>query len=203
MNATDTLAGNAPLGMAQRAPVAGSWEAVAQAYAVARTQRDAASIDLALKKIGAWLAAHADDGRALVYQGSLLTLRARASVLPWKKLSMLQDGVGRMERGVARVMNDPAQAGGPLELEVRVVRGTTSARIPRVFGRGNSARADLRAVIANPMFGHLQPATRAGALGWMAVLSERDGNAEVAEALLAQARAADVRTANAVWGDDQ
>jgi hypothetical protein len=176
-----------------------NWEQVTTAYTAARNQGDSASIDKALALAGGFVGAHPQDGRAMTYQGSLAAMRARESLLPWKKLSMLHEGIGLMDDGVATVVKDKALAGGSTEIEVRIVRGTTSARIPGAFGRGGVARADFRSVIDNPNFEHLRPLDRASVLGWMAVLSHREGDAAASTKYLERARSADAQVANTLW----
>ncbi|MDH4275808.1 MAG: hypothetical protein OEW08_12295, partial [Gammaproteobacteria bacterium] len=83
--------------------------------------------------------------------------------------------------------------------EVRMVRGTTSARIPKVFGRGSTARADFKAIINHPLFSSISPANQASAYAWLAVLTARENDTSNSQAYLQKARLANADTANTIW----
>jgi hypothetical protein len=175
------------------------WSQVQGAYYEARDRGDSDVIDRALALADRFVSAHPADGRALTYRGSLSAMRARVSIMPWTKLSMLHEGIEQMDTGVDRILRDKQLAGGEAEIEVRMVRGTTSARIPRAFGRGGVAVGDFRAVAAHPHFEQLQPAHRASALAWLAVLAKRQGDDKASGDYLSRARGADALTTAAIW----
>lgn len=173
-----------------------TWEDVREACQVARRNARTADVDRALALADDYLTARPEDGRALTYRGSLAALRARLSWLPWKKLSLLNKGIGQMEEGVARVRH--AAGGTPLEMEVRLVRATTSASIPAAFGRAGVALSDFKAVVGHPQFSFLPPEHRATALAWLAALCRRRGEASEAEGLQRDAEAIDLAIADRV-----
>jgi hypothetical protein len=182
------------------APVAASpdtpWESVRQAYQQARDRAQAEDVDHALSLADGYLAAHPRDGRALTYRGSLAALRARVSWMPWKKLGMLHEGIGQMDDGVSLVTK--AAPGSAQELEVRLVRGITSANIPSTFGRGGVAFSDFKAVVKHPHFPELAAEHRATALAWMAVMHKRQGQVAESERLQREAEALDATAARKV-----
>lgn len=184
---------------ADASDAAASWEHFLTAYAAAQSQGDMGSIDRAAALVDAHLARYKGDARALTYKGSLSCMRARESLWPWRKLSLLRDGIGWMDDGVAAVLADKAQAASRLAIDVRMVRGITSARIPATFGRGGVARADFRAIVAHPQFASISAPHRATALAWLAVLAQRDGDEAAASQQFALARQADAAVAAQVW----
>lgn len=190
---------SAPSTSAAPAAAGTEWTAVHSAYTQARDRGETGAIDQALELADAYVKAHPADGRALTYRGSLAAMRARASLLPWRKLSYLHEGIQQMDDGVERVVRDGKLAGGDVEIDVRMVRGITSARIPRAFGRGGTAVADFRAITSLPRFDQLQPEHRASALAWLAVLAQRQGDEKASTDLLNRARASDARTAQTIW----
>lgn len=166
-----------------------TWENVRSAYQIARSEVTADEVDKALAIADGFLAEHPRDGRALTYRGSLSALRARLSWMPWKKLGMLNDGISQMDEGVTLVSK--AAAGTAQEIEVRMVRGTTSANIPGAFGRGGVAYSDFKAVVNHPRFGDISTENRAAAMAWLAALSRRQGQEAEGERLQKEAEAID------------
>lgn len=175
-----------------------TWESVRAAYQVARDRIEAADVDRALELADGFLAEHPGDGRAMTYRGSLAAMRARVSWMPWKKLGMLHEGISQMDEGVARVI----KAGSDLELEVRLVRGTTSASIPSAFGRGGVATSDFKAIVRHPRFAELSSEHRATALAWLAAMNRRQGQEADANRLQREAEAIDPAVARKVQEQD-
>ncbi len=187
-----TLAGLAPA-PARAAP---TWDQVHAAYGIARERGDTASIDAALALADAFTAAHPQDGVALTYRGSLATMSARVAWLPWKKLSLLNEGIRQMDEGIA--MASRTVPGTPQEIDARMVHGITSARIPRTFGRGGAALGDFHFIVNSPQFPRLQAQHQATALSWLAVMLKRSGNDTESQSILQRALAIDAAIAKAI-----
>jgi hypothetical protein len=175
------------------------WSAVTAAYSNAHAKGDSQAIEDALDLATKYVEKHPGDGRGLTYRGSLAAMKARESYLPWRKLSSLNQGVDWMDEGVSAVLNNKELAGTRTEIEVRMVRGTTSARIPKLFGRGSVARADFLAVVSNPHFNAVSNINKASVYAWLAVLSNRQNDSPGTNDWLNKARAADATTANSIW----
>lgn len=177
------------------------WDSVRQAYQRARDLGQTAAVDEALALADGYLQAHPQDGLALTYRGSLATLRARISWMPWKKLGWLHEGISQMDDGVALAARTaPASSQA---LEARLVRGLTSANIPQTFGRGGIAFADLQAVASNPQFAQWEPHHRATVLAWLSVLHRRQGGTADSDRLRRQAEAIDAAAARRVLEPEQ
>lgn len=175
------------------------WNAVTAAYSQAKSKGDSDTIEKALDLATQYAEKYPKDGRAMTYRGSLASMKARESILPWRKLGSLNQGVDWMDEGVTMVLKDKELAGGRVELDVRMVRGITSARIPKLFGRGAVARSDFLAVIANPLFNEMNNVNKASAYAWLAVLSHRQSDDAGSNDWLNKARAIDPVTGDAIW----
>lgn len=178
------------------ASTSATWESVREAYRKARDHAQTEDVDRALSLADGFLIEHPRDGRALTYRGSLAAMRARVSWLPWKKLGMLQEGINQMDEGVSLVSK--AGAGSEHELEVRLVRGISSAKIPSTFGRGGVAFSDFKAVVNHPRFAELAATHRATAKAWLAVMYRRQGQGAESERLQSEAEALDAVVARKV-----
>jgi hypothetical protein len=165
-------------------------EQVQQAHRAARTNPDAPTIDRALDVADSFLKTHPQDGLVLTYRGSFAAMRAKASWMPWKKLSMLHEGVAQMDDGVALVIRNSKENSSE-EITARMVRGITSARIPKTFGRGSVAVGDFRSITQSPLFVKMKPDDQATALTWLSVLVKRQGHDEESTVLLNRAKTID------------
>ncbi|MBN2206957.1 MAG: hypothetical protein JW742_06115 [Candidatus Aminicenantes bacterium] len=83
------------------------------------------------------LAVEPDNAPALVYRGSLETMKAKESGPSLESLEFLNRGFAWMDRAVLLAPDDP---------EVRLVRAVNGAFIPVEFGRGDLALEDFRAI---------------------------------------------------------
>jgi tetratricopeptide (TPR) repeat protein len=79
-----------------------------------------------------------DDELARVYLGSSWTLRSRDMGLGPKKMEALKKG--------GRLM-DQAVRNAPRDIPVRLVRAINYLQLPAIFGKRDTARADLRAIM--------------------------------------------------------
>ncbi len=193
------LAGSTLLVWLQPSPVVASslpWDQVRQAYQRARELGQTQAVDEAIGLADGYLQTHPQDGLALTYRGSLATLRAKLSWMPWRKLGWLREGIAQMDDGVA--LADRLTPSSIQALEARLVRGLTSANIPQAFGRGGIAFADLQAVAAHPRFAQWEPGHRATVLAWLAVLHQRQGRDAQSQQLRQQAEAIDRAAARKV-----
>jgi len=75
-----------------------------------------------------------DDPVVLAYLGSARLVAARLSWNPWRRLSLVKEGLDLMDRSVASAPEDP---------EVRFMRGASTRPLPRYFGRSQLSSQDL------------------------------------------------------------
>ena len=91
-----------------------------------------------------------DDPLVLAYLGSARLVAARLSWNPWRKRSLVREGLDLMDRSVADAPDDP---------EVRFMRGASTRPLPRYFGRSELSSQDLSAAAS-----HANPAVASGRL---------------------------------------
>jgi len=75
------------------------------------------------------------NGLALVYCGSVKTMKARDAVFIWDKISYVKKGIELMDKAVALEPDDA---------EIRLVRGANAATMPKIMGRLSIALTDFK-----------------------------------------------------------
>lgn len=194
--ATASIMNIVPAAAADDGKIPPGWGRVHEAYEQARERSDASSIDKALDLADEFIKVNPQDGRALTYRGSLASMRARESWMPWKKLSMLHEGIAQMDEGID-LLTAKAK-GSSEEIEARMVRGITSARIPQAFGRGSVAVGDFRFIEQSPIFGKMKPQDQATTLAWLSALVSRQGKEQESASLFGRASAIDATIAEKI-----
>jgi len=116
---------------------------------------DESAIDPAVKQFTHLADADPSDPLLLAYSGAATALQARATVLPWKKLSYADDGLARIDKALALLQ--PAHdtllhRGTPAGLETRFVAANTFLSMPAMFNRGARGRSLLEQVLQSPQF---------------------------------------------------
>lgn len=116
---------------------------------------DEAAVDAAAKQFAGLADADPSDPLLLAYSGATSALRARAAVLPWKKLSLADEGLARIDKALALLQ--PAHdallhRGTPTSLETRFVAANTFLGMPSMFNRGARGRSLLDQVLQSPQF---------------------------------------------------
>lgn len=76
---------------------------------------------------------------ALVYYGSVLTMKARDAFLPWEKMKYMKQGFAAMDSAVALDPQSP---------EVRLIRANNGTSVPKMFHRLKTALADYQFIEA-------------------------------------------------------
>lgn len=76
-------------------------------------------------------------GRTLTYIGALTALRAKHALWPHEKWRFANEGLKRMDEGLALA---------PQDVEALFVHGTTCYYLPVFFGRSEDAQKNLRAI---------------------------------------------------------
>jgi len=89
-----------------------------------------------------------DHAEALVYYGSLLTLKGRDAFLPWKKLSYVEDGCDEMDKAVQL---------DPKNITLRITRAMNNINLPDFFKRQAYYLEDFEFIRNHPAFGSFPP----------------------------------------------
>lgn len=118
-------------------------------------QRDDAGVEAALEQFSKLLAAEPGNPLLMVYTGAATALRARAALLPWKKMSHAEDGLAQIDKALQLLQPSHDQVlhrGTPLSLETRFVAANTFLALPSMFNRGPRGTKLLAEIQASPLF---------------------------------------------------
>jgi hypothetical protein len=145
--------------LAVAAPTVCAAEAGGFEAAFAHFQRavngDEAAIDAAAQQFGALSAADPADPVLLAYVGASTALRARATMLPWKKMSYADEGLARIDKALALIQpshDTLTHRGTPASLEARFVAANTFLGMPSMFNRHARGERLLDEVLKSPLF---------------------------------------------------
>jgi len=81
------------------------------------------------------LAIESQNALAMVYYGSVLTMKARDTLFPWKKKKYMEQGFASMDQAVMLAPDEP---------EIRLIRAINSTSVPKMFKRLKIALADFQ-----------------------------------------------------------
>ncbi|MDP1648684.1 MAG: hypothetical protein Q8M01_10865 [Rubrivivax sp.] len=153
-----TLAFAAALLLGAHAAPAFAVDAPAYAAAMAEFGRartgDEAAIDAAATRLAALSAAEPGDPALRAYAGSATTLRARTTMLPWKKMGHAEDGLALLDKALAQLTpahDAPLHGGVPASLETRYIAATTFLALPAMFNRRVRGQKLLDDVLKSPL----------------------------------------------------
>jgi hypothetical protein len=149
-----TLAGAPALAQAQAATVAVDTSATrsavpasteaAYATAFAAFNRalagDDAALDAAAAQFQALLTADATQPAFRAYLGSAIAMKARTTMLPWKKMGYADDGLAQIDKALAQLTpaHDLQTLGGvPASALVRYSAASTFLALPAMFNRAD------------------------------------------------------------------
>ncbi len=128
------------------------------------------------------LALDPSNAVALVYRGSLWTLRARDAWWPFTKMKDVDKGIDEMDKAV-----DLA----PDNVTVRLVRGINSVQLPSMFHRLSIGLKDFEYLISDAKFAGFNPHLQSTIYCWAGIAYNSDGQTAKAKELLQKAIAAD------------
>lgn len=116
---------------------------------------DEGAIDSAVTQFNSLAEADPSDPLLLAYSGAATALQARATLLPWKKMSFADEGLARIDKALALLQ--PAHdtllhRSTPTSLETRFVAANTFLGMPSMFNRGARGRSLLEQVLQSPQF---------------------------------------------------
>ncbi len=153
----------------------------------------------AIKMFQSVLSKDPAEYRAMVYSGSLTTRLAKLAWAPWNKLKHVNGGIDMMDKGVEAV--DKSNKDPQVVIESHMIRGITSARIPKQFKREAVAVADFKLIRNHPAFDKTNNESRVRVLAYSAVLSHRQEDAAGAAKFLSMARSINPEAAEQIWAE--
>jgi len=104
---------------------------------VAGENEDKEAVKKAEKYLSKLLEIEPGNALAMVYYGSVLTMKARDAFFPWEKMKYMKKGFGKMDSAVALDPDEP---------EVRLIRAINSTLVPKMFNRLKMALSDFKDV---------------------------------------------------------
>ncbi|MFZ2652313.1 MAG: hypothetical protein WA210_19620 [Burkholderiaceae bacterium] len=132
---------------------AASFDTAFQEFQRANTGVDAA-IDTAAERFGALSVASPGDPVLLAYTGAATAMRARTTLLPWKKMSFAEDGLARIDKALGMLTpahDAPMYRGTPASLETRFTAASTFLALPGMFNRYARGAKLLDEVLASAL----------------------------------------------------
>lgn len=125
--------------------------------ATARMQQasagDAGAAEDAAEQFEKLLALQPADPVIRSYLGAATAMRARTTLLPWKKIRYAEDGLAHIDKALAMQSASPEATGAratPAHLEIRLVAATTFLQLPGFFNRADRGRRLLNEILAHP-----------------------------------------------------
>ena len=104
---------------------------------VAGENEDKEAVKKAEKYLSKLLEIEPGNALAMVYYGSVLTMKAREAFFPWDKMKYMKKGFAKMDSAVALDPGEP---------EVRLIRAINSTSVPKMFNRLKLALSDFKDV---------------------------------------------------------
>ncbi len=144
--------GSAAMQVVWAAPDAG-FESAFQLFMRASGGDDAA-IDKAAESFDVLRKADPANPVATAYDGAATAMKAKAALLPWKKMGYAEDGLALIDKSLAMLTpaHDAAlQHGTPGSLEVRFVAANTFLGVPDFMNGGARGAKLLGDVLASPL----------------------------------------------------
>jgi hypothetical protein len=139
-------------------PPARAADAPTFAAAIAEFDRalggDEAAIAPAAERLSKLSAAEPTDPVLRAYAGAATAMRARTTMLPWKKMGHAEDGLALLDKALAQLTpahDAPLYRGVPASLEARLTAATTFLAMPSMFNRHARGLKLLEEVTASPL----------------------------------------------------
>jgi hypothetical protein len=115
---------------------------------------DKAAVDDAAEAFDKLQQAEPTSPVLMAYSGAAIAMKARTTLLPWKKMGFAEDGLAMLDKALALLT--PAhdaigQHGTPASLETRFVAASTFLAVPDFMHRGARGNALLAEVLASPL----------------------------------------------------
>jgi hypothetical protein len=144
--------------LAAEGPAVAAADAPAFAAAMAEFQKanggDEAAIGAAAEQLARLSQADPSDPVLRAYLGAATAMRARTTLLPWKKIGHAEDGLAQIDKALALLTpahDAPLHRGVPATLEARFTAATTFLALPSMFNRGERGAKLLDEVATSPL----------------------------------------------------
>ena len=141
-------------GSALAATSEAAFDSAFQTFNTALAGNDAA-IDKASDAFNALLAADPTNPVLMVYAGAATSMKAGATMLPWKKMAYADEGLAQVDKALAMLTpasDAPIQHGTSGTLEVKFTAANTFLALPGFMNRGARGAKMLNEVLVSPLF---------------------------------------------------
>ncbi len=115
---------------------------------------DDAALQRAAEAFAGLLEAEPTHPVLMAYLGSATAMKARTTLLPWKKMGHADDGLGLLDKALSLLQpthDAPLQHGTPAVLEVKFVAASTFLAVPGFMNRGARGVRLLAEVLNSPL----------------------------------------------------
>lgn len=148
---------------------------------------ETAAVDKAADAFDTLLKAEPANPLLMAYAGASTAMKARTTVLPWKKMGFAEDGLAQLDKALALL--GPAHEtqtvrGVPLALEARYVAANTFLAVPGFMNRGARGAKLLADVQSAPGFAGAPLGFRGQVLMRAALLAQAEKRNDDARKLL-------------------
>ena len=117
-------------------------------YNIASKKENDDATDRAEELFKAILEKKTDHTEAMVYYGSLLTIKGRDAFLPWSKMSYVKEGCELMDKAVRM---------DPENINLRIRRAINNINLPGIFNRKSYFLEDFDYIRNHPAFSGFKP----------------------------------------------
>ena len=115
---------------------------------------DKSAVDAAADAFDTLLQAEPTSPVLMAYAGASTAMKARTTILPWKKMGYAEDGLAMLDKALALLTpahDAVGQHRTPANLETRFVAASTFLAVPEFMHRGARGNALLAEVLASPL----------------------------------------------------
>jgi hypothetical protein len=191
------------VGAANAATTDAQFQAAFQTFQAAQ-EGDGAALEASADQFLALLKAEPGHPMLMVYAGAATSLKARSTLLPWKKIGYAEDGLALIDKGLALLqpVHDTTLLNrSPVSLQARFTAASTFLNLPAFFNRNARGVKLLAEVQTSPLLSQATPGFQGAVLmraGQQAAAEFRNADARrdfqaVVQRQLPQAEAAKVQ----------
>jgi hypothetical protein len=132
-----------------------AFEAAFQAFQRASASGDETLNQQAFDGFSALLHSQPADPVLMAYTGAATSMKAKFTMLPWRKMSHAEEGLALLDKSLALLgpaHDAPGRRGTPAVLETRFVAASTFLSLPGMFNRHARGEKLLAEVLGSPLF---------------------------------------------------
>ena len=166
----------APFGLAQATTTDAQFQAAFQTFQAAQ-KGDEAAVDKAAEQFNELLKADPGQPMLMAYAGAATAMKAKSTMLPWKKMGHAEDGLAMIDKALALLqpVHDTTLLNHtPISLQTRFTAANTFLGMPSMFNRGARGAKLLADVQASPLLPQATPGFQGAVLMRAAELAAKE-----------------------------